>query len=101
MVVGRASEHVIGCASSFYRAMLRPNSSAAISLPNFDFREGLEVTDDVSIVEYLKRPVRITEGAYTNIKVSLFRKCINVFLVRKSPSSLNKVDLSHAVARMS
>lgn len=33
-------------------------------------REGFEVTDDVSIVEYLKRPVKITEGAYTNIKVT-------------------------------
>ncbi|CAI7736930.1 unnamed protein product [Closterium sp. NIES-53] len=33
-------------------------------------REGLEVTDDVSIVEYLKQPVKITEGAYTNIKVT-------------------------------
>ncbi|KAL5555013.1 hypothetical protein UlMin_037249 [Ulmus minor] len=33
-------------------------------------REGLEVTDDVSIVEYLKHPVYITEGAYTNIKVT-------------------------------
>lgn len=33
-------------------------------------REGLEVTDDVSIVEHLKHPVYITEGAYTNIKVT-------------------------------
>ncbi|XP_038904555.1 2-C-methyl-D-erythritol 4-phosphate cytidylyltransferase, chloroplastic [Benincasa hispida] len=33
-------------------------------------REGLEVTDDVSIVEYLKHPVLITEGSYTNIKVT-------------------------------
>ncbi|KAK1566596.1 hypothetical protein Q3G72_001769 [Acer saccharum] len=32
-------------------------------------REGLEVTDDVSIVEHLKHPVFITEGSYTNIKV--------------------------------
>lgn len=32
-------------------------------------RENLEVTDDVSIVEYLKHPVYITEGSYTNIKV--------------------------------
>ncbi|KAJ0010004.1 hypothetical protein Pint_33010 [Pistacia integerrima] len=30
--------------------------------------EGLEVTDDVSIVEHLKHPVYITEGSYTNIK---------------------------------
>lgn len=32
-------------------------------------REGLEVTDDVSIVEHLNHPVYITEGSYTNIKV--------------------------------
>ncbi|RAL52754.1 hypothetical protein DM860_007522 [Cuscuta australis] len=34
-------------------------------------REGLEVTDDVSIVEHLKHPVYITHGSYTNIKVFL------------------------------
>ncbi|XP_019463301.1 PREDICTED: 2-C-methyl-D-erythritol 4-phosphate cytidylyltransferase, chloroplastic isoform X1 [Lupinus angustifolius] len=33
-------------------------------------REGLEVTDDVSIIEHLKHPVYITEGSYTNIKVT-------------------------------
>lgn len=33
-------------------------------------RENLEVTDDVSIVEYLKHPVYISEGSYTNIKVT-------------------------------
>ncbi|KAF2309023.1 hypothetical protein GH714_000166 [Hevea brasiliensis] len=33
-------------------------------------RGGLEVTDDVSIVEHLKHPVYITEGSYTNIKVT-------------------------------
>ncbi|XP_057834385.1 2-C-methyl-D-erythritol 4-phosphate cytidylyltransferase, chloroplastic isoform X2 [Cryptomeria japonica] len=33
-------------------------------------RENLEVTDDVSIVEYLKHPVYITQGSYTNIKVT-------------------------------
>lgn len=33
-------------------------------------REGLEVTDDVSIVEYLKHPVYVTQGSYTNIKVN-------------------------------
>ncbi|KAJ4846911.1 hypothetical protein Tsubulata_010306 [Turnera subulata] len=33
-------------------------------------REGLEVTDDVSIVEHLKQPVYISEGSYTNIKVT-------------------------------
>ncbi|KAJ9141441.1 hypothetical protein P3X46_031979 [Hevea brasiliensis] len=33
-------------------------------------RDGLEVTDDVSIVEHLRHPVYITEGSYTNIKVT-------------------------------
>lgn len=32
-------------------------------------KEGLEVTDDVSIIEALGRPVRITPGSYTNLKV--------------------------------
>jgi 2-C-methyl-D-erythritol 4-phosphate cytidylyltransferase len=32
--------------------------------------EGLEVTDDVSIVEYLKHPVYVSQGSYTNIKVT-------------------------------
>ncbi len=29
----------------------------------------LQVTDDVSIIEALGKPVKITAGAYTNIKV--------------------------------
>lgn len=33
------------------------------------YSKGLEVTDDVSIVEHLMHPVYITEGSYTNIKV--------------------------------
>jgi len=33
-------------------------------------RESLEVTDDVSIIEALGRPVRVTQGSYTNIKVT-------------------------------
>ena len=33
-------------------------------------REGTEVTDDVSIVEALGRPVKVTQGSYTNIKVT-------------------------------
>ncbi|KAH7440014.1 hypothetical protein KP509_04G087800 [Ceratopteris richardii] len=33
-------------------------------------KQNLEVTDDVSIVEHLKHPVFITEGSYTNIKVT-------------------------------
>jgi 2-C-methyl-D-erythritol 4-phosphate cytidylyltransferase len=32
-------------------------------------KEGLEVTDDVSIIEALGHPVQITGGSYTNIKV--------------------------------
>lgn len=32
--------------------------------------EGLEVTDDVSIVEWLGEPVKITMGEYTNIKLT-------------------------------
>ena len=37
--------------------------------------QGLEVTDDVSIIEALGRPVRITAGSYTNIKVGGKRYC--------------------------
>ncbi|GLC38826.1 hypothetical protein PLESTB_000055500 [Pleodorina starrii] len=33
-------------------------------------RENLEVTDDVSIIEAMGRPVKITPGSYTNIKVT-------------------------------
>lgn len=33
-------------------------------------RESLEVTDDVSIIEAMGRPVRVTPGSYTNIKVT-------------------------------
>ena len=33
-------------------------------------RDGLEVTDDVSIIEALGLPVRVTKGSYTNIKVT-------------------------------
>ncbi|MEW5301315.1 MAG: hypothetical protein WDW38_009520 [Sanguina aurantia] len=33
-------------------------------------REGLEVTDDVSIIEALGLPVKLTQGSYTNIKVT-------------------------------
>ncbi len=32
--------------------------------------KSLEVTDDVSIIEALGRPVRVTQGSYTNIKVT-------------------------------
>ncbi len=32
-------------------------------------KEGLEVTDDVSIIEALGKPVKLTKGSYTNIKV--------------------------------
>lgn len=33
-------------------------------------REGLDVTDDVSIVEQLGEPVKLTMGEYTNIKLT-------------------------------
>ena len=33
-------------------------------------REGTEVTDDVSIIEALGKPVKVTQGSYTNIKVT-------------------------------
>lgn len=33
-------------------------------------KEGLEVTDDVSIIEQLGKPVKITLGEYTNIKLT-------------------------------
>lgn len=33
-------------------------------------REGLEVTDDVSIIEAMGKPVKITSGSYTNIKIT-------------------------------
>ncbi|KAK9908971.1 hypothetical protein WJX75_005450 [Coccomyxa subellipsoidea] len=33
-------------------------------------KDSLEVTDDVSIIEALGRPVRVTQGSYTNIKVT-------------------------------
>lgn len=32
-------------------------------------RDGLEVTDDVSIIEAIGKPVKMTHGSYTNIKV--------------------------------
>ncbi|EEF42983.1 2-C-methyl-D-erythritol 4-phosphate cytidylyltransferase, chloroplast precursor, putative [Ricinus communis] len=45
-------------------------SSKGTSILEQLFIDGLEVTDDVSIVEHLKHPVFITEGSYTNIKVT-------------------------------
>ena len=32
--------------------------------------ENLEVTDDVSVVEALNKPVKLTQGEYTNIKIT-------------------------------
>lgn len=57
-------------------------------------REGLEVTDDVSIVEYLKHPVYVTQGSYTNIKV---KQNTNVTIMRwkKSFGSYLLLKLSH------
>lgn len=33
-------------------------------------KEGLAVTDDVSVVEWLKEPVKLTAGEYTNLKIT-------------------------------
>ena len=38
-------------------------------------RENLEVTDDVSIIEALGQPVKLTKGSYTNLKVRLAGSC--------------------------
>lgn len=38
----------------------------------FAIERGLEVTDDVSVVELLRETVKITQGSYTNIKASFF-----------------------------
>ena len=32
--------------------------------------ENLEVTDDVSVIEALGKPVKLTKGEYTNIKLT-------------------------------
>ncbi|GKA92319.1 2-C-methyl-D-erythritol 4-phosphate cytidylyltransferase, chloroplastic [Tanacetum coccineum] len=60
-------------------------------------REGLEVTDDVSIVEHLKHPVYITEGSYTNIKLSkqqtsTFHGYICIHIIMKSVPIKPKVS---------
>lgn len=48
-------------------------------------REKLEVTDDVSIIEALGEPVRVTPGAYTNIKARPFSQSYpGAFLLLKS-----------------
>lgn len=60
------------------------------------FREGLEVTDDVSIVEHLKHPVYITEGSYTNIKVMRIIKHFIIVLkcgLPPTPTSSSSVDI--------
>lgn len=48
--------------------MIRPE----LLRKGFDFvkEKGLEVTDDVSIIEALGLPVKLTEGSYTNIKLT-------------------------------
>eukprot|EP00268_Persea_americana_P009193 TRINITY_DN13650_c1_g1_i3.p1 TRINITY_DN13650_c1_g1~~TRINITY_DN13650_c1_g1_i3.p1 ORF type:complete len:322 (+),score=72.37 TRINITY_DN13650_c1_g1_i3:142-1107(+) len=63
--------------------------------------KSLEVTDDVSIVEHLKHPVYITEGSYTNIKVTtpddllLAERILNINAGEPSNGDLN----SHAHTR--
>lgn len=41
-------------------------------------KENLEVTDDVSIIEALGEPVKLTKGSYTNIKVSNLRRHLHM-----------------------
>ena len=56
--------------------MYQPTSCLQVIRPDL-LREGfqlvrqnkLEVTDDVSIIEALGLPVKVTKGSYTNIKV--------------------------------
>ncbi|KAF6139639.1 hypothetical protein GIB67_033643 [Kingdonia uniflora] len=50
--------------------LLKMNCRNFIVLTAGGVKEGLEVTDDVSIMEHLKHPVYITEGSCTNIKVT-------------------------------
>jgi len=47
-------------------------SSKQLFLRGFDKvrREKLEVTDDVSVIEAMKLPVKLTQGEYTNIKLT-------------------------------
>lgn len=49
-------------------------------------KNNLEVTDDVSIIEAMGNPVRITKGCYTNIKVTTPEDLVNAeaFLDQKS-----------------
>lgn len=61
-----SSDNLFSLFTTMLRSLLESNWYFMCNLP---YREGLEVTDDVSIVEYLKHPVYITEGSYTNIKV--------------------------------
>lgn len=49
-------------------------------------KDNLEVTDDVSIIEAMGKPVRITKGCYTNIKVTTPEDLVNAeaFLDQKT-----------------
>lgn len=57
-------------------------------LKGFDLvkKNNLEVTDDVSIIEAMGNPVRITKGCYTNIKVTTPEDLVNAeaFLDQKN-----------------
>ena len=60
-------------------------------------RENLEVTDDVSIIEALGEPVKLTRGSYTNIKVSYSLIALAPKLRvsdshRESPDSVGKLE---------
>lgn len=58
------------CTTSTARALLQVIKPALLTA-GFELvqRELLEVTDDVSIIEALGQPVKITYGSYANIKV--------------------------------
>eukprot|EP00854_Cymbomonas_tetramitiformis_P003905 gene3905-4868_t len=54
------------------KATVKEASGPAILAKGFAYvkENNLEVTDDVSIVEHLGEPVRITKGSYENLKVT-------------------------------
>jgi hypothetical protein len=63
-------------------------------------REGFEVTDDVSIVEYLKHPVFITHGSYANLKVSwntALLTCLSLARMQAIAASLSAWSLSQLI----
>lgn len=64
-------------------------------------RENLEVTDDVSIIEALGQPVKLTQGSYTNIKACPFypRLCpqtLKSAMLAPERSCLSNIQFSRA-----